>query len=171
MIPDEVADVETLRKVTNIKTSSGGGLLNVHAATVTKNCFFTNNYASPGGAVYNMVTRSWDPGDVGATAIGKAPTFDNCIFESNHATVGGGAMNNEFFTKVTVSNSVFSKNTCDEKGGAIYPDMGSPSSLINVLFYKNEAERGGALVAEGVSPHRLAYTTFAENKAYDTREP
>jgi len=166
-VPGEVADMESLRRITNTKTSSGGGLLNVHAGTVTKNCFFTNNYAAQGGAVYNMVTQSWDPSNNSATVIGDAPTFDNCIFESNHATEAGGAMSNDFFTKVTVSNSVFSKNTCDAKGGAIYSDMGSPTSLINVLFYKNEAERGGALVAEGASPHRLAYTTFAENKAYD----
>ncbi|BHH82267.1 right-handed parallel beta-helix repeat-containing protein [Desulforhopalus sp. 52FAK] len=166
-VPDEFSDLESLRIVTNTKKSSGGGLLNVHTGTITKNCFFTNNYATKGGAVYNMVTQSWDPGSNAGTVIGDAPIFENCIFESNHATDRGGAMNNEFFTKITISNSVFSKNVCDAKGGAIYSDMGSPASIINVLFYKNEAERGGALVADGVSPHRLAYTTFANNKAYD----
>lgn len=166
-VPDELASMEILRIVTNIKSSSGGGLLNVHAGTVTRNCFFTHNYASKGGAVYNMVTTSWNPDSEEGTVVGDAPTFDNCIFEDNHATGRGGAINNDFFTRSTFTNCIFSKNICDAKGGALYSDMGSPAFLMNVLFYKNEAERGAALVADGVSPHRLAYTTFVDNKAYD----
>ena len=166
-VPDEIAAMEILRIVTNIKSSSGGGLLNVHAGTITKNCFFTHNYASKGGAVYNMVTRSWNPENEEETVTGDTPTFDNCIFEGNHATGRGGAVNNDFYTKSTFINCIFSKNTSDAKGGALYSDMGSPATLMNVLFYNNEAERGAALVADGVSPHRLAYVTFVDNKAYD----
>lgn len=166
-VPDESTGMDILRSVTNIRTSSGGGLLNIHAGTVTSNCFFTHNYAAKGAAVYNMVTTSWNPNNEDETVIGDTPTFDHCIFEGNHATARGGAINNDFYTKSIITDCVFSQNTCDAKGGAIYSDMGSPVSLVNVLFYKNEAERGAALVADGASPHRLAYTTFVDNKAYD----
>ncbi|WP_136808234.1 right-handed parallel beta-helix repeat-containing protein [Desulfosediminicola flagellatus] len=166
-VPAEAAAMEILRSVTNIRSSSGGGLLNVHAATATKNCIFRNNYASKGGAVYNMVTTSWDPDDIDNTVVENTPTFENCAFDNNHATARGGAVTNDFFTSSTFVNCVFSNNTSKAKGGALYADMGSPVMLMNVLFLKNEAERGGALVADGVSPHRIVYTTFIENRAYD----
>ncbi len=124
-VPDEMESMEILRIVTNTKASSGGGLLNVHAGTITRHCFFTNNYASKGGAVYNMVTKSWDPGNEDGTVVGDAPTFDNCIFEGNHATGRGGAINNDFYTKVTFTNCIFSQNICDAKGGAVYSDIAS----------------------------------------------
>lgn len=166
-VPEEMDDMETLRIVTNIRSSAGGGLLNVHAGTITRNCRFQSNYAAKGGAVYNMVTRSWDPGSLENTVGGKPPVFENCIFEDNHATDRGGAVNNDFFTASTFVNCIFLNNSCKAKGGALYADMGSPVYLMNVLFCHNEAERGAALVADGSSPHRMVYTTFVGNMAYD----
>ncbi|WP_155316117.1 right-handed parallel beta-helix repeat-containing protein [Desulfosarcina alkanivorans] len=166
-VPDAASAMEILRIVTNIKNSSGAGLLNLHAGTVTRNCRFTSNFASKGGAVYNMVTRSWDPSDMAATVVGEPPSFETCIFEDNHATGRGGAVNNDFYTASTFVNCIFAGNRCDAKGGALYADMGSPVALINVLFRQNEAERGAALVADGVSPHRMVYATFVGNIAYD----
>jgi predicted outer membrane repeat protein len=166
-VPEKAFDMEILRIVTNIKDSSGAGLLNLHAGTVTRNCLFTNNYASKGGAVYNMVTRSWDPSDMAAAVIGQSPSFENCTFEENHASGSGGAVNNEFLTSSTFVNCVFSRNRCDSKGGALYAALGSPVYLVNVLFVQNEAERGAALVADGVSPHRMVYATFVGNTACD----
>jgi predicted outer membrane repeat protein len=166
-VPGGSADLEILGIVTNVKSSSGGGLLNVHAGTITRNCRFQNNYASKGGAVYNMITRSWDPGNREATTAGDIPFFQNCIFENNHATGRGGAVNNDFMTSSTFVSCVFMNNSCEAKGGALYADMGSPVYLMNVLFCHNEAERGAALVADGSSPHRMVYTTFIHNMAYD----
>lgn len=166
-VPEAAGNMEILRIVTDIKSSAGGGLLNVHAGTLTRNCKFYNNYASKGGAVYNMVTRYWDPGDMDAGISGEMPFFQNCIFENNHASGRGGAVNNDFMTTSTFVSCVFANNSCSAKGGALYADMGCPVYLMNVLFCHNEAERGGALVADGSSSHRMVFTTFVGNMAYD----
>ncbi len=166
-VPEAAEDMEILRIVTNIKSSSGGGLLNVHAGTLARNCKFYNNYARKGGAVYNMVTRYWDPNDGDAAVTGEMPRFQNCVFENNHAIGRGGAVDNDFMTSSTFVSCVFANNSCSAKGGALYADMGSPVYLMNVLFCHNEAERGGALVADGSSSHRMVFTTFIGNMAYD----
>ncbi len=163
--PDEFSNTEILRIVTGIKYRAGGGLYNVHAGTVTRNCIFKDNYAGKGGAVYNMVMEYWNP--TGTSLIGDAPSFENCTFNNNYASGRGGAVNNDFSTSTTFTNCVFSNNICDSKGGAVYADMGCPIYFINVLFSGNKAERGGALVADGSSSHRGVYTTFVNNTAYD----
>lgn len=166
-IPEKTGNMKVPGIVTNSRSSSGGGLLNIHAGTLTRNCCFRNNHAGKGGAVYNMVTRSWDPDRPENTIGGETPVFENCIFEDNHASNRGGAVTNDFFTASTFMNCVFSNNSCEVKGGALYADMGSPVYLMNVLFCHNEAERGAALVADGSSSHRMVYTTFIGNMAYD----
>ncbi len=166
LVETTMYDVEILRIVTDVKSSSGGGMLNVHAATITRNCTFRNNSAGKGGAVYNMVTKIWNPG--GETVIGDSPYFENCIFENNSAAGRGGAVNNDFLTTPTFVNCQFIQNHCDSKGGAVYNDMGCPSYFINVLFAENTAERGAAVVADGSSSHRMAYCTFVNNTAYDS---
>ncbi len=165
LVETTMADAEILRIVTDIKSVSGGGMLNVHAATIVKNCTFKNNSAGKGGAVYNMVTKVWNPG--GETEIGDSPYFENCLFENNSAGGRGGAVNSDFFTTPTYVNCQFISNHCDSKGGAVYNDMGCPSYFINVLFKDNTAERGAAVVADGSSSHRMAYCTFVNNTASD----
>ncbi len=165
LVETSASDAEILRIVTDIKSISGGGMLNVHAATVIRNCTFRNNSAGKGGAVYNMVTKSWEPG--GETVIGESPYFENCVFEGNSAGGRGGAVNSDFFTTPTYVNCQFLNNHCDSKGGAVYSDMGCPSYFINVLFAENTAERGSAVVADGSSSHRMVYCTFVNNTAYD----
>jgi len=159
------SDMEILRIVTNVKSCSGAGLLNVHAGTVTRNCIFKNNSAFKGGAVYNMVTKSWSP--QGAMEVGTSPYFENCIFENNSATGRGGAVNSDFFTSPIYVNCQFINNHCDSKGGAVYNDMGAPSYFINNLFAENTSERGSAVVADGSSPHRFAYCSFIGNSSND----
>ena len=165
LIETPLTDVEILRIVTDIKSISGAGLLNVHAGTITKNCTFKYNQASKGGAVYNMVTTYWDPR--GQSIIGDDPYFENCIFEENTGLARGGAVNSDFMTRPTFVNCQFIRNHCDSKGGAVYSDMGCPSYFINALFAENTAERGAALVSDGSSAHRLVYCTFVNNTADD----
>ena len=165
LVETTLNDPEILRIVTDVKSVSGGGMLNVHAATIVKNCTFKNNSAGKGGAVYNMVTKIWTPG--GETEIGESPYFENCIFEGNSAGGRGGAVNSDFFTTPTYVDCQFINNNCDSKGGAVYNDMGCPSYFINVLFKGNTAERGAAVVADGSSSHRMVYCTFVDNIASD----
>ncbi|MDM8521772.1 DUF1565 domain-containing protein [Desulfococcaceae bacterium HSG8] len=165
LVETSASDMEILRIVTDIRSAAGGGMLNVHAATVTRNCTFRNNSASKGGAVYNMVTKTWNPGS--APEINASPYFENCVFDSNSASGRGGAVNSDFFTSPTYLNCQFLNNHCDSKGGAVYNDMGCPSYFVNVLFAGNTAERGAAVVADGSASHRMAYCTFVGNTADD----
>jgi len=165
LVETSASDAEILRIVTDIRSVAGGGMLNVHAATVTRNCTFRNNSAGKGGAVYNMVTKTWEPGS--APEMSESPYFENCVFENNSAGGRGGAVNSDFFTSPTYLNCQFLNNHCDSKGGAVYNDMGCPSYFVNVLFAGNTAERGAAVVADGSSSHRMVYCTFVGNTADD----
>ena len=170
-VPDAASDMETLRIVTNIKDSSGAGLLNVHAGTVTRNCLFTNNYASKGGAVYNMVTRSWDPSDMSAAVIGESPSFENCTFENNQASDRGGAVYIDYGAWPSFDACTLSGNASTGNGGGVYVDNNaSQLAVIEARFTscdlvnKLSGQRGGAFsIYEGTV--FLNHSTITENFA------
>lgn len=154
--------VEILRILEGVKYIAGAGMLNIQAAPTVKNCTFQNNYAAKGGAVYNMVARSFP-----ATDTYDAAYFENCIFQNNYGTGRGGAVNNDMFTNPTFISCRFLDNECESKGGAVYSDMGCSATFVNVLFAHNTAERGSALVSDGSSTPSLLYVTMVNNNAAD----
>ena len=160
-------DQEILRIVTDIQCISGGGLYNVHADTVVRNTTFRYNYASKGGAVYNMVVSGYDFSNGTVTATADAPYFDNVIFLENIGTGRGGAVNDDFYTSPVFVNVQFLHNHGTTKGGAVYNDMACNAYFINALFADNTAQRGTALVSDGSSNSRLVYTTMVGNSSDD----
>ncbi|MCP4131366.1 MAG: DUF1565 domain-containing protein [bacterium] len=153
-----------LRILTGVNYIAGGGMLNLQAAPTVKNCTFQNNYASKGGAVYNMVQRYYpatSPDDY------DSPYFENVIFQYNTGSGRGGAVNNDFCTDPTFVNSQFLYNTGEDKGGAVYSDLGCDATFVNVLFARNEADRGTALVSDGSSNPILIWVTMVDNEATD----
>lgn len=155
-------DDEILRIVRGVKYIAGAGMLNLQAAPTVQNCIFQDNYASKGGAVYNMIQRDYpDASDY------DSPVFENCIFNNNYATTRGGAVNNDMYTDPAFISCRFLENECESKGGAVYSDMGCNATLVNVLFADNIAERGTALVSDGSSIPSLLYVTMVNNYAND----
>lgn len=142
---------------------AGGGLYcngagsGSECSPTLSNLRFSGNYASNGGAIYNVGTSSPALDDVtlsgnSAHYLGGAmyndvgylggsnPTLSNVTFRGNHA-YGGGALSNNGFA--TLSNVTFSGNSADGDGGAIYNFSGtggaSAPDLSNVILWNNTA--------------------------------
>lgn len=161
-IETENPDAEILRILNGIDVLAGGGMFNLQAAPTVRNCIFQDNHAAKGGAVYNMVARSFPP-----SGSYDAATFEDVVFRDNTATARGGAVNNDMLTSPTFIDVQFLDNHCDVKGGAIYSDMGCDHVVVNGLFAGNTAERGAAIVHDGSSNGSLAWVTLVDNAATD----
>lgn len=140
----------------------GAGLLNFQTAPTVRNCIFRDNQAGKGGAVYNMLSRSFPPRPE-ATPVG--PLFEDCQFIENHARGRGGAIANDLGTSPTLRRCTLLRNTCDEKGGAIYNDFGCSPTLVNCLLAENRAASAAAMGNDGGSSPRIVQCTFARNTA------
>ena len=163
-VAEENEDDELLRVLSGYCYSAGAGMLNIQAAPTVKNVVFEDNYASKGGAVYNMVLDSWPM----TTTVGNdAAHFEDVIFRRNFAGGRGGAVNNDLMTSPTFVDVQFIANTTSDKGGAMYNDAGCSPSIYNALFMFNESERGSALIGDGSSNPITAYMTFYGNVADD----
>ena len=163
-VDEDREDDELLRVLEGYCYSAGAGMINIQAAPNVQNVIFEDNYASKGGAVYNMVLDSWPM----TTQEGNdAPYFEDVIFRRNFAGGRGGAVNNDLMTSPTFVDVQFIANSTSDKGGAIYNDAGCSPDIYNALFLYNESERGSALIGDGSSSPVIAYATFYGNTAED----
>ncbi len=154
---------EILRILEGVLYIAGGGMLNMQAAPTVRNCVFEGNYAGKGGAVYNMVQRTYPTNN----ASYDAATFEDCTFHNNIATLRGGAVSTDMLTHPTFVSCEFLNNTSGDKGGAVYCDLRCETTFVNVLFANNTAERGAALVSDGSSNPSLLYVSVVQNTATD----
>ena len=163
-VDEDREDDELLRVLSGYCYSAGAGMINIQAAPTVENVIFEDNYASKGGAVYNMVLDSWPM----STSVGNdAPYFKGVVFRRNFAGGRGGAVNNDLMTSPTFVDVQFIANTTSDKGGAMYNDAGCSPDIYNALFMFNESERGSALIGDGSSNPVTAYLTFYGNTAED----
>ena len=163
-VDEDHEDDELLRVLSGYCYSAGAGMINVQAAPTVQNVIFEDNFASKGGAVYNMVLDSWP---MTTTEGNDAAHFEDVIFRRNFAGGRGGAVNNDLSTSPTFVNVQFIANSTSDKGGAIYNDAGCSPDIYNALFLYNESERGSALIGDGSSSPVIAYATFYGNTAED----
>jgi len=163
-VDEDNEDDELLRVLEGYCYSAGAGMINIQAAPNVQNIIFEDNYASKGGAVYNMVLDSWP---MTSTEGNDAAYFEGVIFRRNFAGGRGGAVNNDLMTSPTFVDVQFIANSTSDKGGAIYNDAGCSPDIYNALFIYNESERGSALIGDGSSSPVIAYATFYGNVAED----
>ena len=163
-VDEDREDDELLRVLENYCYVAGAGMINVQAAPTVQNVIFEDNFASKGGAVYNMVLDSWP---MTAAEGNDAAHFEDVIFRRNFAGGRGGAVNNDLSTSPSFVNAQFIANSTSDKGGAIYNDAGCSPDIYNALFMYNESERGSALIGDGSSSPIIAYATFYGNTAQD----
>ncbi len=107
----------------------GGGMYNVHAYPIIRDCVFSGNSATYGGGMYN-----WD----------SAPTIVNCVFSGNSATYGGGMYNNIDCSPM-ITNCTFSGNFADTGGGMRNYD--SNPTITNCIMWQNMAGTSGAEIS------------------------
>jgi len=163
-VDEDHEDDELLRVLEGYCYSAGAGMINIQAAPTVENIIFEDNYASKGGAVYNMVLDSWPMSSIEGN---DAPYFKGVIFRRNFAGGRGGAVNNDLMTSPTFVDVQFIANETSDKGGAMYNDAGCSPDIYNALFLYNQSERGSALIGDGSSSPITAYLTFYGNTADD----
>lgn len=105
--------------------SRGGAIYNYGAAVTVSNSKFNDNYArDDGGAVFNY---------------GNSMSLTNCRFENNKATDDGGAIYDDA-DSLTARNCYFGYNTANYWGGAM-----NGGTAYESQFVGNYAARGGAM--------------------------
>lgn len=134
----------------------GGGMWCRDGSSPTvRSCFFTENQAEYGGAIYN--------GDENGEA--SNPTIVDCFFSLNRAAPStggvGGAIYN-FSSSPAISASDFHINSAGS-GGAILNWSGSDPLVNDCGFVGNQASNGGAVYNESSSP-RFMDCSFSGNE-------
>jgi len=130
-----------------------GSYNNYGYGMVLTDCFFSDNSAPSGGAIYN------DQGD---------PTLTRCMFDKNRASYEGGGLFNLTGSPV-LADCLFTENRSEGDGGGMQNDDGSPT-LTECIFIRNFAEdEGGGLCNEDdkdppLNP-KLANCIFTGNTA------
>jgi C1A family cysteine protease len=101
---------------------SGGGMLNLGASPIIRNCLFRDNHAAvAGGALCNQ-----DNADV---------RVENCTFVDNSTGDNGGAVHNQASAPAFV-NCTFVGNLASS-GGAAYCSADSPAQFVSCTFTGN----------------------------------
>jgi len=117
---------------------SGGGL-NLHLSdTVVRNCIFTGNEATEGGAL-------WVGGQGDAV-------IENCLFENNNGKVGGAILLINSEPRITVRNCVIRNNHATLAGGGIFA-INVTATLEDLLIVGNDSSnKGGGISVSGLHP-------------------
>lgn len=135
------------------------------------NCFFINNHASRGGAVYFgdsdisfdycNFTRNGAFNNGGAIAgHSSSPQIENCFFTYNNAGWAGAL--DSYYCFGTIKNNTFGFNTAN-MGGAGKIDGAHPE-IQNNLFYRNKASNDGcALYLDDFGVSEIVNCTFGGN--------
>ncbi len=159
--------------------STGGGLYCTNGSPTITNCYFTENYASEGGAIrqansgtvnilnciFSNNTASGYGGaiSVGSTFASGTVNIRSCSFSANQAGDGGGCY---FYTGVvTVDQCVFFGNTASIYAGAIYED--DPTLTVsNTLMAGNTAPNFAIHYQDMGNPYPTSFIncTVAHNR-------
>jgi gliding motility-associated-like protein len=133
------------------RAAYGAGMYNDGSSPIIRNCLFTNNIATGGGAgMYNNNASS--------------PAISNCIFSwNNGGTDGGGGMFNNNNSSPVVTNCIFTANKTNALGSGtgMLNEFSSPT-IINCLFSGNSALYGGGMYNHSSSP-KITNCTFSGN--------
>ena len=132
----------------------GGGMRNFMTAPIVRNCIFKHNYASKGGAVYNV-----------HKAGEEQATFINVEFIENTGEIRGGGVSNDLGAMPRFINCRFIDNKSLDKGGALYDDFAASPLLVNCLFTGNSAVTAGGVGNDGGSAPLMINVTITGNKA------
>jgi predicted outer membrane repeat protein len=161
----------------NSATVNGGALAsiapNLPLNMLLNNCYFLNNTATSGGAVFNtgyLSVNSCDFNTNSATSGGAifgetTLIFSNSSFENNNASNSGGAVGYDS-GYLTINDSNFYNNTAVNTGGALSitsADLPVDIEINNCTFYYDTAQYGGSIF--NIGNLTVANSTFKFNSA------
>src|SRR5688500_8157453 len=117
-------------------SGNGAGRYTVGGSPTIRNCTFTANRASRGGAIYNA-------------GSGAAPTIVDCTFTGNYAGAAGGGIANAAAANATVTNCTFARNYSYEGGGINNAYDSGAVTVTGCTFEENTCQSGGGIYANG----------------------
>ena len=161
-----------------------GGAIHVSGGTLTtRDCTFTDNVATEGGAIYLYSSVSWtDEGSVfsGNTATGSGGAIfayayhtlrlSGTTLSENEAGGSGGALAVSWYSSLELSNAELIDNTAENHGGALSTYVVTGDFLVSdSRFARNEARtgRGGAIHTEWYSLLQVVDSTLEDNRSAD----
>ena len=142
----------------------GGAILNDGSSPTIRNCVFTDNQATYGGAMFNR-------GDGSTTS---SPVIVNCLFEGNSATIRGGAVENSGQTGGSNASSftrvLFRGNTATFGAAVSNAGAGGNCSpvFVNVSFQNQSGQFGAVMynnASNGVCNPTFTNVSFQGNQA------
>ncbi|MGA0556350.1 putative Ig domain-containing protein [Larkinella sp. VNQ87] len=141
---------------------TGGAIVLQNSSPTIRNCFFTGNAATSGGAIRSLANS----GGV------CSPVLTNCVFTGNSASSGGALYNYVDFSgqcKPVITNCLFSQNT-STNGGAMFNGItggGTCSPVITRSSFTNNSSSGnsGVIANDGGSPV-VTNCSFVGNSAF-----
>jgi hypothetical protein len=155
---------------------AGGGLRNIGAACLVRDCTFLHNRAYQGGAgVLNTDSNAvfvgctfrenWcDDGDgAGMESNRSHIRMEDCRFLRNYANEDGGALFNVDGSLEAI-NCEFLENGASEHGGGVY-NIRSRATFFNCVFRANRSGEGEGAICGG--DVRLILCRFIDNFSYE----
>lgn len=146
-------DVSSLTRCTFRQNASGAGAAAyVETAQPTfRDCSFTDNEASNGGAIF-------------CGQFGGAK-FTDCAFDSNRAVPSSGGACDIWQSSPTFTRCSFRFNSATARGGAASVNGGSGPNFTDCLFRANSATDGGAVRATSSATPVLTGCNVVANSA------
>ncbi len=140
----------------NTAGESGGGMYNYRSSTITDACLFENNSAKHGGG---LVFYDWNLSHEPFSSLTYIVTDSTFVNNSGCDSAGcyGGGLNNTH-TYLILNNSIFQGNSANTGGG--FSNRGSTTTY-NCVFHGNSAEIGGGMYGGGA----VTNCTFYGNTA------
>ena len=117
---------------------AGAGIVIHLSDTVVRNCIFTGNKATQGGAVWS--------GGQGSTV------FENCLIEHNTAELGGGIMLINSEPVITIRGCVIRDNLATQAGGGIFAINVGLLMEGNLVVGNTSGDKGGGISVSGLHP-------------------
>jgi predicted outer membrane repeat protein len=139
----------------NINTHSGGVLeLDACISCTVKDCKFTENYGTSGGAIKIKVFNN---------KYSSKVDIIGCDFTSNNANNYGGAIYSDHGI-VKISKCTFKQNYAGKHGGAIYANVGEVE-IENCKFNENYVASNGGAIFSQEGPVKISNCKFTQNSA------
>ncbi len=169
------AIITGIQMVNGWASPDGGAMLLAGSSPTVRECIFSNNFSSEGGAVCSRVASGAVFTDCvfsdnraeygGALMITNSadPTFDRCTIEGNQASVEAGAVCCRLSAAPTFTSCVFENNLAAYRAGGLLADDESRPTVTLSTFHANAGNSGGGAYCCSQSIGSFVQCTFAAN--------
>ena len=138
--------------VTGNQAVVNGGAMLVRDCGVLTNCYFANNKADKGGAIFggNHIEQ-WSVNGWGSKGDDIGLFMTDCTFENNTAVTDGGAFHLDMSCYTTIDRCTFTGNSAGVQGGAMW--LWENCTMTNLTVTGNKCGENGYALYLADSEH------------------